>query len=210
MHTYLSFLAISFIVIATPGPDTALTVRNTLFGGRTGGVLTALGIASGQLVWAVATSLGAVAILVAAKPVLLAVRYLGAAYLIYLGAIALRTAFTARASAREDKAVRASHRLAPRVAFRQGIISYLGNPKMAVFFASLLPQFVSGGEASFASLMVLECSFAAMTFAWLTAYATLVNRAGGILRRPWVRRWTEAVTGALLVALGIRIIVAER
>ncbi len=210
MHTFLSFLVISLVVIAVPGPDTALTVRNTLLGGRVGGVWTALGIASGQLVWAVATSLGIIAILVAVEPVFLAIKYLGAAYLIFLGLMSLRMALTAPGAGREDKARPASHHLEPRVAFRQGVISNLGNPKMAIFFASLLPQFVPNGAPTFASFMILGCLFASMTVTWLAAYATLVNRAGGLLRRPVVRRWTEAVMGAVLITLGTKIIVAQR
>jgi threonine/homoserine/homoserine lactone efflux protein len=92
MTTFLAFLGVSLIVIVTPGPDTAITIRNTLFGGRSSGFLTALGIASGQSIWAFGTSLGAVALLVASQPLFLAVKYAGAAYLVYLGVQALREA----------------------------------------------------------------------------------------------------------------------
>ena len=77
MSTFLAFLGVSLIVIVTPGPDTAITIRNTLFGGRGGGVFTALGIASGQTLWAFATSLGIVALLVASATLFLAVKYVG-------------------------------------------------------------------------------------------------------------------------------------
>jgi threonine/homoserine/homoserine lactone efflux protein len=86
---FLAFLGISILVIATPGPDTALTIRNTLLGGRRGGVLTALGVAAGQAIWALATSVGIVALLVASEPVFVAVKLAGAAYLVILGAPAL-------------------------------------------------------------------------------------------------------------------------
>ncbi|GLS37749.1 hypothetical protein GCM10010869_33430 [Mesorhizobium tianshanense] len=92
MSLFLAFLGVSFIVIATPGPDTAITIRNTLLGGRAGGVSTALGIASGQTIWALATSAGIVALLVASEPLFLAVKYAGAAYLVYLGVKALQEA----------------------------------------------------------------------------------------------------------------------
>jgi threonine/homoserine/homoserine lactone efflux protein len=85
MSTFLAFLGVSLIVIVTPGPDTAITIRNALFGGRVGGVFTALGIASGQTIWAFATIPGIVALLIAPAPLFLAVKYVGAAYLVYHG-----------------------------------------------------------------------------------------------------------------------------
>jgi len=76
---------------------------------------------------------------------------------------------------------------------------------MAVFFASLLPQFAMPGEGLFAALMSLGLVFSLMTFVWLATYAFVVAKAGEVLRRPTIRRWIEAVTGTLLVALGLRI-----
>src|SRR5262249_48021438 len=153
--------------IATPGPDTALTVRNTLVGGRRGGGFTAAGVAAGQMVWALATSAGLVALLVTSEWVFEAIRWLGAAYLVWLGAHAIRAAWRGQA-AQAAGAVGTSRHLSAWSAFRQGLLSDLGNPKMAVFFSSLLPQF---GDASFGSLASLGLVFAAMTFAWLLAYA---------------------------------------
>ncbi|HWM09910.1 MAG TPA: LysE family transporter, partial [Solirubrobacteraceae bacterium] len=89
---------------------------------------------------------------------------------------------------------------------RQGLLSNLGNPKMAVFFSSLLPQFGS----SFAVLLALGLLFCALTLAWLCAYALAVARAGDVLRRPRVRRTLDAVTGTALVALGLRLATTDR
>src|SRR6266446_7311358 len=85
----LAFLGISALVIATPGPDTAITIRNSLAGGRAAGLATAAGVATGQAIWAFATSAGIVTLLVASEPLFLAVKYAGAAYLVYLGAHSL-------------------------------------------------------------------------------------------------------------------------
>jgi threonine/homoserine/homoserine lactone efflux protein len=211
MSLFLAFVGVSLVVIATPGPDTAITIRNTLFGGRAGGSFTALGIAAGQTIWAIATSLGVVAILVASEPLFLAVKYAGAAYLVYLGLQALREAFAPSRPARPaGEEIEHAARLGPWVAFRQGLVSDLGNPKMAVFFASLLPQFVPAGQASFSALLLLGVVFAAMTFAWLSLYAIAVAKAGDVLRRPFIRRWIEGVTGALLIGLGVRIAAEQR
>jgi threonine/homoserine/homoserine lactone efflux protein len=195
-----AFVGISLLVIATPGPDTALTVRNTLLGGRRGGGFTAAGVAAGQAIWALATSAGLVALLVASEPVFEVVKWLGAAYLVWLGAHSLWSAWRGRAA--PGAAVAGSARLSPATAFRQGLLSDLGNPKMAVFFSSLLPQF---SDASFGSLVFLGLIFAAMTLAWLMAYAVALSMAGNFVRRRAVWRSIEAVTGAALVALGLRL-----
>lgn len=206
----MAFVGISLVVIVTPGPDTAITIRNTLLGGRAGGVATALGVAIGQAVWALATGLGVVALLVASEPLFLAVKYAGATYLVLLGLQALRCAWWSAPAPVTGSAAPHGPRLVPRRAFAQGVVSDLGNPKMAVFFASLLPQFVPDGADPFAAVLTLGLAFSLMTFAWLAAYAVVVARAGDVLRRPAVRRVVEGVTGGVLVALGVRIAAEAR
>ena len=153
MTDLASFVGISLLVIVTPGQDTALTIRNTLLGGRTSGVFTAIGVAAGQAVWTLATSVGLAALLVASEPVFVAVKIVGAAYLVFLGAQALLAAVRRRP--RHARGLDDGPRVRPRLALRQGLLSNLGNPKMAVFFTSLLPQFAPSGQASFAALLGL-------------------------------------------------------
>lgn len=207
MDAVAAFVVVAFVVIATPGPDTALTIRNTLAGERRGGVLTAAGVAAGQATWTVATALGVAALLAASEPLFRTIKWVGAAYLIFLGTqslyAALRPATERRAAALDTSRVRAQ----PLVAFRQGVISNLTNPKMAAFFPALLPQFVPNGE-SFV-LLGFGFLFCAMTLVWLSAYAWAVASAGDFLRRPRIRRMLEATTGAVLLALGLRL-AAER
>ncbi len=193
----LEFFGVAALVIVTPGQDTALTIRNTLRGGRRDGVFTALGVAMGQCGWAVATSAGLAALLVASEPAFLALRLFGAAYLVFLGLQSLWAAVRGKPKA----AVVLAAGQGPRVALRQGLVSNLGNPKMAIFFPSLLPQFAH----SFAALLTLGVVFAAMTMVWLTAYSFAVAKAGDVLRRPRIRRLIDAVVGAVLVAFGVRL-----
>jgi threonine/homoserine/homoserine lactone efflux protein len=209
--THLSvFVAVSIVVIITPGPDTALTIRNTLAGGRAAGVLTAVGVSSGQAIWALATSAGVAAVLRASELLFVMLKVVGAAYLVYLGIQAIRAAWEVRGSAERATARRHSRKRRPIVALGQGLISNLGNPKMAVFFTSLLPQFVARGGASFAALLVLGILFSLMTLVWLTAYAFMIARAGEILGRPQLRRPIEALTGCVLIALGLRLATEHR
>ena len=194
-----AFVGVSAVVIVTPGQDTALTIRNTLLGGRRGGVATAAGVVSGQLVWALAASAGLSAVLLASAPLFTAIRIAGAAYLVLLGAQSLV------AAVRGSRAPRAGRPQRRRAPYRQGVLSNLGNPKMAVFFTSLLPQFGS----SFAGMLGLGLVFASLTLVWLTAYAVAVAKASGILQRSAVRRALDALTGVALVAIGVRV-AAER
>jgi threonine/homoserine/homoserine lactone efflux protein len=199
-----AFLGVSIVVIATPGQDTALTIRNTLLGRRRAGFLTAAGVACGQACWTLAASAGVVALLRASEPAFLALRLLGATYLVLLGVQALANAI--RGQEHRGLFAGGSPRpLARGTAFRQGLLSNLGNPKMAVFFTSLLPQFGS----SFVELAALGLVFCALTLMWLSLYAVAVSRAGNLLRRARIRRAIEALTGTVLVALGLRL-AAER
>jgi len=191
-----AFLGVSAVVIVTPGQDTALTIRNTLLGGRSGGIATAAGVVSGQLVWALAASAGLSAVLLASAPLFMAIRIAGAAYLVLLGVQALVAAI--RGAHRVDADAAPRRRRAP---YRQGVLSNLGNPKMAVFFTSLLPQFGS----SFAAMLAFGLVFATLTLVWLSAYAVAVAKATNFLQRSWVRRALDAVTGLVLVALGLRV-----
>ena len=208
--SFLAFLSISILVIVTPGPDTALTIRNTIMGGRQGGVFTAFGIVAGQAIWVLAASAGIVALLVASERIFLAVRLGGAAYLIYLGA---RSLYEAVRSGRWSEAaanIPPAPRLSSRVAFGQGLASDLSNPKMAAFFTSLLPQFASTGEGAFLHMLALGFVFCAMALVWLTLYAAAVARAGDFLRRRSVARVLEGLMGAALIALGLRIAAEHR
>ena len=206
----VAFLGIAVLVIVTPGPDTALTIRNTLSGGRRGGLGTALGVATGQAVWTVATSAGVAALLVASGSAVAALRLVGAGYLVWLGAQALWASARVGGEADREAGHRRPRRLAPSAAFGQGVLSNLANPKMAVFFTSLLPQFIPTGRTSFSALLALGLLFCVMTLGWLAAYAAVVARAGDLLRRLGVRRAIEAVTGLALLALGARLALERR
>jgi threonine/homoserine/homoserine lactone efflux protein len=183
----IGFLAVAVVVILAPGPDFALTVRNTV---RGGGIRTALGVATGQVVWVFASAAGVAALLAASHPAFVALRLAGAAYLIWLGVATLLS--------------RSGHarRLRAGSPYRQGVVSNLANPKMPVFFISLLPQF--GG--SFLALCAHGLVFAALTLCWLS----LVSRGAGMLLVPSVRRIVDVFTGVVLVALGLRLATGRR
>jgi threonine/homoserine/homoserine lactone efflux protein len=206
MGSLPAFLVVAIVVIVTPGPDTALTIRNTLLGGRRGGVFTGVGVAAGQAIWTVATSVGIAAVLVASEPVFHAVKYAGALYLTFLGLQALRAAAHRDGeSAGAASAADVAPALSPLVALRQGLVSNLTNPKMIAFFPALLPQFAPRGHGAFVVLLSLGLLFSTMTLVWLSSYAVVVAKAGDFIRRRAVRRALEALTGVVLIGLGLRL-----
>jgi threonine/homoserine/homoserine lactone efflux protein len=185
----VTFLLVALVVIVAPGPDFALTLRNSVL--RRRGDATALGVVSGQLVWVTATAAGVAGVVVASRPAFETLRLLGAAYLVWLGV----TTLLGRGPAHRPAA-------RPGSAYRQGLLSNLSNPKMPVFFTSLLPQF----GTSFASLALHGVAFTLLTLAWLL----LVARGGRALRVPRVRRALDVATGVVLVALGFRLAADRR
>ena len=148
-------------------------MRNTLVGGRVNGVRTAAGIVTGIAFWTLAAGAGIAALVAASHPLFTAIRVAGAAYLVWLGIATLR--------GRRHETIAAR----PGSGYRQGLLSNLGNPKIAVFFTSLLPQFASG----FGGLAALGLLFCAMGAAWLTTYA---RRRGAGARVVIARRASGA------------------
>ncbi len=204
----LPFLAVSAVVIIAPGPDMALVGRNALFAGRRAGVYTTVGVVLGLAVWSLAASVGVAALLRKSEPAFVALKIAGAVYLIWLGFQALRVAW--RGQGRDATAALAgSARQRPRRALRQGFLSNLANPKIAVFFTSFLPQFAAS-DASFAALLSLGLVFCLMTLVWLAGYGVFVAKAGDVLRRPGIRRVMEGVTGTVLIGFGVRLATADR
>jgi threonine/homoserine/homoserine lactone efflux protein len=210
-----AFLGIAILVIVTPGQDTALTIRNTLVGGRRAGIATGGGVVSGLATWTLASSAGLAALIVASQPLFLAVRLIGAAYLVFLGLQALYSAYKSHSqqssrsptgdSFPSPSGGRSGWGHKPLTAYRQGLFSNLSNPKIVVFFLSLLPQFVTRGATAFMGLLLLGAIFCAITLTWLTLYAIVVARIGDFLRRDRIRRAMEATTGIVLVGLGVRL-----
>ncbi len=205
---FLPFLAISVLLIVIPGPDTAVVTKNALLGGRRSGVFAAVGVSLGLTVWTVAAALGIAALLQASAVAFLVLKIVGAAYLVWIGVQMLRARdLTAAATS-------AGHGVAPHArgarALRQGLLSDLANPKIAVFFTSFLPQFVHGSGPVFAALLLLGGVFAALTLLWLVAYGVAVGHASALMRRPRVRKALDRFTGAVLIAFGVSLAFEER
>jgi threonine/homoserine/homoserine lactone efflux protein len=189
----MTFLLVAIVVIVVPGPDFALTVRNGAT--RSAGFATATGVVTGQVCWVFAAAAGLSAVLLESQRAFSALRIVGAVYLVYLGVSALLAALRGSQTHRPKL-------FGLRSPYAQGLLSNLANPKMPIFFISLLPQF----GTTFAALVLHGLAFAGLTLVWLS----LVGRAAGLLRMSPVRRAIDAIAGVVLVALGLHVATERR
>lgn len=200
----VAFTVVATIVTVIPGVDMALVARSVLTSGRRAGYITSVGICTGLWVHAVASALGLSAILMTSAILFSAVKLTGALYLVALGLVSLRSAFGTRsetmAVAVPDPTARGARR-----AFVQGLLSNLLNPKVVLFYLTLLPQFVRSSDPVLARSLLLAAIHVVIGLAWLTIYAYFLGRLGAMLQRPRVRRALEGVTGVLLIGLGARL-----
>ena len=212
-----AFIGVAFLVVITPGPDMVLVTTHALSSGKSSARVAALGICAGILVHATAAVIGLSALLATSSVAFAIVKVAGAAFLIGLG---VRTIWNARRAAVEGAAEPGTGTIAPTPMgaswvrlgsspFWQGFWSNVLNPKVALMFLSLLPQFVDPDEAALIQTFVLSGTFLAMGLVWLLTYAALVSRAASFLRRDHIRRRIELVSGAVLVALGLRMAVHD-
>jgi RhtB (resistance to homoserine/threonine) family protein len=201
----LLFIGIAALLTITPGADMAMVSRSVLIGGRREAFATTLGIMAGCLVWAIVSAAGLAAVLAASKTAYDALRLVGAAYLVWLGVqslIAARRGDYRDTGEERPRAARSS-------AFRQGLLTNLFNPKIAIFYSTFLPQFIGPGDPALLLSILLASVHIGFGLIWLTGYAWLLDRAVTAFKSSRVRRALDAVTGTVLVALGLRL-AAER
>jgi threonine/homoserine/homoserine lactone efflux protein len=199
---FLAFVTVSALLIVAPGPDMALVARNALRSGFGFACATALGVAAGILGWGVAAVVGVATLLAQSADAFALVKLVGAAYLLYLGLRSLRDGL---ARSRHER-LAASTAFAPRrrIAFQQGLWGNLLNPKAAVIFVTVIPQFIKPGDAPIRFALMLLV-FEAMLIGWLTLYSFLLCRAGQSRMGRRLRRGLQTVSGLVLVGFGLRL-----
>ncbi|TDD94365.1 LysE family translocator [Actinomadura rubrisoli] len=197
----LAFAAVAALVTVTPGLDTMLVLRTTVTSGRRTGILAAAGVASGCLAWAVASAAGLTALLAASRLAFDALRVAGACYLLWLGGQAL---WKARRRAFGDGEV-PDPSVSGSAALRTGFVTNLLNPKIGVFYMSLLPQFVPHGAPMFGTSMVFAVIHAAEGLLWFALVVAAAGAARRALARPAVRRRLQQVTGLAFIVFGLRL-----
>lgn len=209
MPDLVPFLAVAVVLIIVPGPDMALVTRNALLHGRRAALLTALGINAGLMGWTIAAAFGIAAVLRSSAAAFDTLRLLGAAYLVFLGIQAL-VASASRHPVTPLSMSMPHQSLADGAAVRQGLLSNLLNPKIAVFFTGFLPQFIVPTSSTLLQSLLLGTVFVLLGLGWLSGYAWLATRAGGVLRRPRVQAAVQRVTGVVLIGFGLRLATERR
>jgi RhtB (resistance to homoserine/threonine) family protein len=204
----LAFLPVALIVMLAPGPDFAVITRQTIVNGRRHGLVTSLGVTSGLLVHTAAAVLGLSALLATSATLFTVVKLAGAAYLVFLGVRAIWEARKPGAEPALDESAAEVESVEPYVvAFRQGALTNVLNPKVAIMFLSLLPQFVDphSGLPVWVQTVELAALFIGMNQVWFFLYTTALGRAGAVVRKDRVRRWFDRVSGAVFIGLGLRV-----
>ena len=205
----LVFIGVAAIVIVVPGPDTVVVTKNVLVHGRRAALGTSLGVSAGLSVWTVAAAVGVASVVRTSAVAFTVLKLVGALYLIWLGLQALRAAGQV-VSGDPDAQSASRSALGALGGFRQGFLSDLANPKIGVFFTSLLPQFVDPGRPVLLPFLVLGAVFVLMTVVWLCAYCLIAARAAQTLQRPRVKAALDRVTGIVLIAIGLRLATERR
>jgi threonine/homoserine/homoserine lactone efflux protein len=196
----LAFVGISVAVVVVPGPDMALVARNVVRYGAAAGYATAMGVCTGILGWALAAALGVSTLLAASTTAFTVLKLAGAVYLVFLGISTLRGGHRS-----VESGPRRRHDTPGGQPWAQGLVSALLNPKLGVFFLTLLPQFVPPGAGGTGRLFALAIVFDLIGLAWLLTYSALLGAAGAALQRPRAQRLLRIVSGSVLVGLGGRL-----
>jgi threonine/homoserine/homoserine lactone efflux protein len=202
IHHYGWFLATAIVLVITPGQDTFFILGRSLAGGRAAGIAAALGISAGSVIHTCAAALGLSALLATSPYAFMAVKFAGAAYLIYIGVRALMS----RASGLPGSEAAGTDD-GRWTAFRSGIVSNLLNPKVALFFLALMPQFITAGNPNkVAAFLALGLSFVALGVVWCVVLAiAAASLRSAFLRRPSMAQVLNKVAGAMFIALGLRL-----
>ncbi|GAB98877.1 hypothetical protein GONAM_04_00160 [Gordonia namibiensis NBRC 108229] len=196
----LTATAVLGLLTVAPGPDMAVVTQAAVSGTRAAGFKVAVGVGAGLLVWGALTVVGLSALLAASAEAYTVVKLLGAAYLIYLG---ISTLWRSRNLRNYTADTAAGTRRVPTL--RTGMITNLLNPKIAVFYTSVLTQLVPAGWPVGPSLALLVGIHAGLTIAWLSTYVALLSRLSTTFVRPKVRRGIDRVTGTVLAGFGTAI-----
>jgi threonine/homoserine/homoserine lactone efflux protein len=205
----VAFVGLAAVLAVSPGPDMALVLRNTLAGGWPAALGTIGGIVLGTMVWGVAAAIGIAAILTRSAELFAALQLVGAGYLAYLGIRALLESRSVRGDARHGPEP-PSPRIGSLAAFRQGLLTNLLNPKVGLFYTTLLPAFVRPVDDPFLRPLGLTAIHAGIGIAWLVLYSAAIVRAGDALRGAAARRWLLRLSGTVLVGLGLRVALDRR
>ncbi|GAA1896849.1 LysE family translocator [Williamsia serinedens] len=201
---YAMFLGFAVVLTLIPGPDTAVSIANTLAGGRARGLSAVAGIGVASLVQSVAAAAGLSVLVVRVEPLFLTIKWVGAAYLMYLAVQTFRTMRRHRSGEDVGAGATRTDDRRVRTGLRQGFLSNICNPKIIAFYLAVLPQFL-GTDPSAGTVALYAVTLPAIGCSYLLAVVVGVDRARAVFSRSRVRAAMDAVTGTALVAFSLRL-----
>jgi len=202
MENYLLFVFMSFMLIILPGPDTAIITKNTIANRRAAGFQTTFGTLTALLIHTLAAVFGLSALIVKSAMLFSVLKYVGAFYLIYLGCKSLLFLVKKHSSTEQ---ITTRKNFEGKSFFKQGFLTNLLNPKVAVFFLTFLPQFAGTGNNAFMEFLLLGLTYAVLTLIWFCFYINLINFVSEFMKRPSTVRAVEGLTGGILILFGIKL-----
>jgi len=206
----LAFTVVAALLTLTPGADTMLVIRNVLRGGQRDGIITTVGICSGLFFHATLSALGLSMILMQSATAFHIVKWVGAAYLGWLGVHSLYSALqgTGRRLAAQSDGARQP--VPTHQSFAEGFLSNVLNPKVALFYLAFLPQFIGPTDALLQKSILLAGIHFAEGILWLVTVAIAIERARRVLLASAIRRWLDGICGAVLLGFGARLALERR
>jgi RhtB (resistance to homoserine/threonine) family protein len=203
MENFYLFALMCVLLIILPGPDTAIATKNTVTVGRNGGLQTALGTCCALLIHTSAAVLGLSAIIVKSALLFSIFKYVGAIYLLYLGVKTLWSLKKTKEAVRQE--LNTKTQFMNTSCFKQGFLTNLLNPKVAVFFLTFLPQFVDAGSNTFLPFLIMGFTYTVLTAVWFFLYVLLINQISAFMKKPKTQTIIEGITGTILIGFGIKL-----
>jgi threonine/homoserine/homoserine lactone efflux protein len=202
MRSLVEFLIVALVVTITPGPGTATILRVAARDGRRAAMSAIVGNSAGVLLWGILSAVGVSSLILASQIAFDTLRIGGAAVLIVIGLRSLLHRHRGAEPLQEDKPRR-------RAGWRSGLVTSVSNPKLAVFFVALFPQFLTRGSPVLPYALGMAAVIVVLDVLWFAGLAFAVDRARTVLK-PRVQRGMERFTGAVMVGLGVRLATESR
>ncbi|MBT2740714.1 LysE family translocator [Bacillus sp. ISL-77] len=203
MENFYMFVLMCIFFIILPGPDTAIATKNTVTAGKIGGFKTGLGICCALLIHTSAAVLGLSAIIVKSALLFSVFKYVGAVYLIYLGVKTLWSLKKKEVAASVE--MNTKSKMVSTSCFKQGFLTNLLNPKVAILFLTFFPQFVDPGTNTFLPFVIMGTTYTVMTALWSFLYVYLINHISAFMKKPKTQNIIEGITGTILIGFGVRL-----
>lgn len=206
MNDFFTFLVLSLFIVMSPGIDTALITKRTISGEKKDGYKMALGLATGCLVHTFAAAFGISAILMQSAVAFEIVKYVGAIYLMYLGL----SSFISSKKKEVTNVKNENNFEMKKSAYKQGLLSNILNPKVALFFLTFLPQFVKNGENTTQQLIMMGFIYTLLSIAWFFVFVFLINYVRKWLMSPKVQGIMDKTTGLVLIVFGLKLALTKQ